>query len=52
LTETGCPKQEANPCGESDQLIVRINFAKKWLGEAKLKARSEALRQDITNFDF
>jgi len=34
-----------NPCGESDQLIVYLNFAKKWLSEAKQKARSEASRK-------
>ena len=37
-----------NPCGESDQLVVRFNFAKK----IPLKARSEASRQNISHFDF
>jgi len=41
-----------NPCGESDQLIVHWNIAQKWLSEAKQKARSEASRQNISNFNF
>jgi len=34
-----------NPCGERNQLVVNLNFAKKCLSEAKLGARSEAARQ-------
>ena len=34
-----------NSCGEISQLIVQLDFAKKWLSEAKLKARSGASRQ-------
>jgi len=41
-----------NPCGKSDQLIVHLNIAKKWLSEAKLKTRSDASRQNISNFHF
>jgi hypothetical protein len=36
-----------NPCGESEQLVVKLKFSKKWVSVAKLKARSEALRQNI-----
>jgi len=36
-----------NPGEESGILDVRFSFAKKWLSEAKLKAQSEASRQNI-----
>jgi len=32
-------ENEVNPCGESDQLVVILNFAKHGFSEAKLKAR-------------
>ena len=38
-------QRDLNPCGESDQLVVVIEFAKTMLIVAKLKARSKALRQ-------
>jgi len=34
------------------QKVGHVNFAKKKLSEAKLKTRSEASRQNISNFDF
>jgi hypothetical protein len=43
------PKQFLfNPCGYSCQLASRFIFAKKRLSVAKLKARSETLRQKST----
>jgi len=33
-----------NPCGESEQLIVRFNFAKNSLSEAKQKTRGQKTR--------
>ncbi len=40
------------PCRESDQLFVHLNFEKNGSSEAKLKARSEASRQNISLFIF
>ena len=39
-----------NPRGKNCQLVLQIKFAVN--GWAKLKARSKASRQNISNFDF
>ncbi len=50
-----CSKESYSPfniCEESDQLFVGWNNAKKLLSEAKLKAQSEVLCQNIFKFKF
>jgi hypothetical protein len=40
----------SNPCGKKDQFFVHLNFAEKCA--AKLKAESEASRQNISTIEF
>jgi hypothetical protein len=45
-------KVRSNQCAKSSQYVGDFNLAKIRLSGAKLKARSEASRKNISNFDF